>query len=87
MFAAGDVNQGKMEKHNRVYPSIDSCIWCDIRILKHAFNITSIDFNDEIPDSYKIDVQVAQTAIKSINFEFWLGETTHSLSVMELNLL
>src|SRR5882724_8836767 len=65
----------KMKKLDPNYPSIHGHAWLNIWIVKHAFDVTGIDFHLEIPDPNEIEPVGLKGAPKAVNFNLSLRIT------------
>ena len=54
-------------------PAIDGGIWLDVGVAEHTFDITGVDFYDEIADADEVKVRSAERMKESIEFDFCLG--------------
>jgi hypothetical protein len=75
---SGDMDQDEVEGKNRHDPSINAGARGDVGICEHAFDISSVDFHNEISNAYEIKSHSAEGAKESVNFEFCLRESCFS---------
>ena len=58
-----NMNQGKVEHQDTKYPSIDAGRRLDVGILKHALDVTSVDFDYKIVNTDDVEAKSAKSAI------------------------
>jgi len=51
---------------------IDGGVQLDVRIAKHAFDITCVDFNDKVADTDNVEVHHTEGAEEAIEFKLGL---------------
>ena len=66
------MNESEMEHENGDYPAIDTSTGGNIGIHEHAFDITGIDFDDQVSDAYEIEPKCTKCTVKPIEFELSL---------------
>jgi hypothetical protein len=49
-----------MESENRYDPAIDARARSQVGIIQHAFNVTGVDFHNEIPNANEIQAEIAK---------------------------
>jgi hypothetical protein len=72
MMSTCDMNKGEMESEDRYNPAINASARGYIRIRKHAFNVSCIDFDDKVSNAYEIELKCSQSLIKAVNLELGL---------------
>jgi hypothetical protein len=74
-----DVNEDEMECEDRNNPTVDTGARGDVGVSEHTLYVAGIHFNDEVPHANQIQTKGADSAEKTIDFEFWLGEARFTI--------
>ena len=62
----------KVKERDSGNPTIDSSARFYVWVLEHTSNITSIHFDDKIPDANEIYLEGSKTSKQPIELELWL---------------
>jgi hypothetical protein len=66
MVSTHNVDESEMECEDGDDPAIDACTWGHIGIREHAFDISGVDFDDEV------ESKCAECTIEAVKFELGL---------------
>ena len=66
---AGNMDEIEVKGLNSNNPTIDRCRRYNVGVVEHALNILHIDFDNEISETYKIELESSECAIQAIEFK------------------
>src|ERR1700679_3916612 len=83
MMSSCDVDESKVKGEYRNNPTIYTSTGCDLGGRIRRFNVSRVDFHDEIADADNVESKGTEGSIESVEFELGLQES--GLAVDERN--
>jgi H2-forming N5,N10-methylenetetrahydromethanopterin dehydrogenase-like enzyme len=75
VLVCGYVDEFEVEEEDGGDPPVDGSVRLHVRVTEHTFDITGVDFDDEIADADKVEAHGLERTEETIEFEFCLRVT------------